>query len=121
MKLALVEKLTQTLPKPTLCEAGVVYALVQTRKLMELEGLQREYKTLNCHRDWAVHARLSGKFARKIPNFLEDHRTDFANEKTTVQDIIALSDITKTIALRKEFIDVGDHYEIASPCVASER
>src|SRR3954470_6482909 len=64
MRLAIVEKLDRQVRKGLQSEAEVVYLLVQTRKLLEIDQRKREFEALVFHCDWVVHARLSGSTAR---------------------------------------------------------
>jgi hypothetical protein len=72
MRDAIIEKLTRHLSKPPECEADVVYAFVQVRKLLERDRAKKAYPRLTFFCDWVVHGHLSGTEAAEVLRQLDD-------------------------------------------------
>src|SRR5713226_9186003 len=58
-------------------ERQVVYILVETRKLMELECIKTSYDVLTFCCDWAVHPKLNRAFSQKVIAIFEDYQDLF--------------------------------------------
>ncbi|RYZ89974.1 MAG: hypothetical protein EOP06_08520 [Proteobacteria bacterium] len=66
MTTELIEKLRKTLTGGVSSEAEVVYALACVRKVVEQDGLSKQFPFLEFHCNWALHSSLKGTFAQKI-------------------------------------------------------
>jgi hypothetical protein len=74
---SIIEKLATHLAKPV--TTGVVYLLVELRKMLEHDGTKNKFPVLNFHCNWVVHTKLSDsavaeKIVRhfdELPNLLE--------------------------------------------------
>src|SRR5260221_14404807 len=62
----IIWKLTRELDQGITSEVQVVYLLVGVRKLMERDGLKKQYPDLNFHCDWALHSKLEGTTAKAV-------------------------------------------------------
>ena len=47
-------------------EADALYLLAEVRKLLEQQGLKKDYEYLTFHCDWVVHPKLAGPMAQRI-------------------------------------------------------
>lgn len=84
MKTTIVEKLDKFLKQETLLkeEYGVVYLMVELRKLLEWDNLSNEYPLVRFHADWTVHIKkdkitaIMKKIMEKIDNSLSPYPKD---------------------------------------------
>jgi hypothetical protein len=61
MRDAIIEKLNKHFAAAPETEAGVAYAFVQIRKLLEKDGQKKHYPRLTFFCDWVVHGKLTGR------------------------------------------------------------
>ncbi len=70
---AIEEKLNRQLSsKAPLTEARVVYILVETRKLLELQGELKKYPALRFYCDWALHTSMDRAGAQRILRLFDE-------------------------------------------------
>jgi hypothetical protein len=75
MKNDIRTKLAKEFKERIYTERQVVYILVETRKLMELEGIKPRYDVLTFCCNWAVHAMLELAFSQKVIAIFDDYQT----------------------------------------------
>jgi hypothetical protein len=85
-------------------EKDVMYALVNTRKYLELTETDQDYPKLKFFCDWALHSRLSGPKAQAIVELADAHETANvgAVEHTPTASTQELYDLLKFNAFRNE-------------------
>ncbi len=72
-RLSLKQKLQQLFDVGIRTEAEVVYALVETRKLLEIQQQSDAYPALAFHCDWALHSHMDRRPARLMLKTFDDY------------------------------------------------
>jgi len=83
----ILSKLDEELHQAITTERQVAYILVETRKLIERNGLANKFEALNLHCNWAVHTELSKGQAKTFLARLNKHYSEILN-KGNVKDAI---------------------------------
>jgi hypothetical protein len=64
--LNIIDKLRDHINAGITKEADALYLLAELRKLLEQQGVKKDYEYLTFHCDWVVHPKLSGPMAQRI-------------------------------------------------------
>jgi hypothetical protein len=87
-------------------EADVVYALVQTRKLLERSGEGGKFPRLKFFCDWTVHGKLTGREAKNILLELDDTLKSCGDRQIwEVDNDGKVYDLVSHQGLRRELLD----------------
>jgi hypothetical protein len=117
-------KLAREFEEPIQTERHVVYILVETRKLMELEGIDAKYDVLTFCCDWAVHPKLDRAFSQKVIKIFDDYQDLFATpggKSSSTQalgsarmpfDVSRLTALTYHLTFRQHLLDLYAAYKI---------
>jgi hypothetical protein len=109
---AIEEKLHRQLSsKAPLTEGRVVYILVETRKLLELQGELKKYPALRFHCDWALHTRLNRGEAKRILRLFDQAHPLLCSSQTLPQSLNReITDITNLRSFERDFDEfLTDH------------
>ncbi len=113
---AIVDKLRLELMEPITTERQVVYILVETRKVLELQKWPG-YGSLRFLCDWAVHVSLKGRHAKNTLSYLKESlRPLFKDGSLIDEHIDRTQNILGFIAARDEFLVLIRHLRINSEC-----
>lgn len=112
---AIEEKLDRQLSsKGPLTEGRVVYILVETRKLLELQGELAKYPTLCFHCDWALHTNLDRAGAQRILRLFDEAHPLLCNDKTLPRDLKRqITDTTNLRLFRDDFAKFLKAYKLS--------
>jgi len=116
---AIEEKLTHHLSsRGPLTESRIVYILVETRKLLELQDELGKYPTLRFFCDWALHTTLSRAGAQRILQLFDQACTLSCANGILPPDLErAIADIVNLRQFKDEFARVLAAYNLPSTIV----
>lgn len=102
---AIEEKLNRQLSsKAPLTEARVVYILVETRKLLELQGELSKYPALRFYCDWALHTSMDRAGAQRILRLFDEAHPLLCNGQALPRNLDReIGDTTNLRLFEKEF------------------
>lgn len=102
---AVEEKLNRQLSSQApLTEARVVYILVETRKLLELQGELSKYPVLGFCCDWALHTSMDRAGAQRILRLFDEAHPLLCSNQTLPQNLERkITDTTNLRFFKKEF------------------
>jgi hypothetical protein len=110
---ALVHNLTKVFSEPTVDERDVVYALVETRKLLETEGMKGRFPELTFFCDWVVHPKLSGTFTQQVVRYFDEYQELFTPPRPNpAHNISALMGITSLEQFRTQLMRLFWKFQI---------
>jgi hypothetical protein len=116
MKPDIVRKITNELNQEIVSERQVVYILVELRKLLELQGLDRDarYRALIFSCDWAVHPALNRESAKLITLLFDRYETSYRKEPVGVSQagIPELVEFCDHSRFRQQFIEACEQNDI---------
>jgi len=111
-------KLAKEFKERIYTERQVVYILVETRKLMELDEIKDHFDVLTFCCNWAVHAKLQGPFAQKVIAIFDDYQDLFAmpfataGGKSDLSVVSRLTELTSHLTFRQQLLDLYATYNI---------
>lgn len=124
MKPDIVSKITSELNQAIVSERQVVYILVELRKLLELQGLDRDarYRALIFCCDWAVHPALNRESAKVITLLFDRYETNYRKEPVGVSQagIPELVDFCDHSRFRQQFIEACDQSGIPTLAIQDD-
>ena len=82
----IVEKLNRELNEPIREERQVVYILVEARKLLEQQGVLKNYADFKLCSDWSVHPKLRGPAAQQILAYFNAFEIEHAKSGVTLHE-----------------------------------
>src|SRR5258708_4087752 len=101
-RLSLKQKLQQLFDVGITTEAEVVYALVETRKLLEIQQQSDAYPALAFHCDWALHSHMDRRSARLMLKRFDDYCDKFIIGTDTKDEWKLISDTLDASHFRDE-------------------
>jgi|ERR1035437_2645921 hypothetical protein len=118
---AIEEKLTHHLSsKGPLTESRVVYILVETRKLLELQDELDRYSTLRFFCDWALHTELSRAGAQRILRLFDEAYPLICSNQVLPPNLEReIADTTNLKQFKDEFAEVLAAYGLPNTIVTN--
>ena len=124
MKSDIVRKITNELNQEIVSERQAVYILVELRKLLELQGLDRDarYRALIFSCDWAVHPALNRESAKLITLLFDRYETSYRKEPVGVSQagIPELVEFCDHSRFRQQFIEACEQNDIPALAVRDD-
>jgi hypothetical protein len=124
MRPDIVHKITVELEQTIISERQVVYILVELRKLLETQGLDRDarYRALIFCCDWAVHPKLNRESAKAITRLFDQYEASYRREPVGVSQagIPELVEFCDHSRFRQQFIDACEQNDIPSRAVRED-
>ena len=124
MKPDITHKIAMELEQAIVSERQVVYILVELRKLLELQGLDRDarYRGLIFCCDWAVHPALNRESAKVITLLFDRYETSYRNEPVGVSQagIPELIEFCDHSRFRQQFIEACEENNISALAVRND-
>jgi hypothetical protein len=122
MKPDLISKIRQELSQPVASERQVVYLLVESRKLLEVEGVLDQYPSLRLCMDWALHPVLERKNAKAILTHFNAYETEYRKSGITMHEF-GLGELNNFLSLqsfRKEFVEALALFDVTADSLTSD-
>jgi len=112
---AIEEKLDRQLSsRAPLTEVRVVYILVETRKLLELQGELSKYPVLRFCCDWALHTSLERAGAKRILRLFDEAHPLLCSNQTLPRSLEReITDTTNLRSFEKEFDEFLTAYHLS--------
>ncbi len=112
MKAHITAKLSREFEEEIVSERQVVYILVETRKLLEQQGVLSNFPALKLCSDWAVHPKLDRGDSLVILKHFDTYEIEYQNSRVTVAEfpLEPLHDFMSHKKFRAEFTEALSSY-----------
>jgi len=122
MKAHITAKLSRELEEEIVSERQVVYILVETRKLLEQQGVLSNFRALKLCCDWAVHPKLDRGDSVDILKLFDTYEIEYQNSRVSVADfpLELLHDFMSHKRFRAEFIEALSSYGVKTDALTQD-
>ncbi|HEY0757887.1 MAG TPA: hypothetical protein VGD59_01390 [Acidisarcina sp.] len=124
MKSDITNKLTKELGQEIVSERQVVYILVELRKLLETQGLDKDtrYRALMFSCDWAAHSKLNRESAKAITLLFDRYETRYRHEPVGVSQagIPELVEFCEHTRFRQQFVVACEQSDIPTDAIKDD-
>jgi hypothetical protein len=123
MKAEIAAKLNRELKDEIVSERQVVYILVETRKLLEQQGVLHDFRALKLCSDWAVHPKLQGRDSQIVLKYFDAYEIEYQNSHIAMAEfpLEPLHDFVSYKQFRAEFMDALSSYDVETDTLAQDK